>query len=177
MKKLLISAIVIAALYSCKKNITPFEVDLSQITERDTLGNLTGTIDNSDWKLDNNLVQAEYDLFKGTSSSLYDFRDSCYEKSSNIEIYAYGNPVKTGSILLGFKVDKKTSVSIRIVDKNLRIVDAFGGLLPIKQANINYGIRLNTLGQYPKGLYRIYYAFYSKDNGLYAMGHGDIKIL
>jgi hypothetical protein len=175
MKNTILLLLLIITTLSCKKSKTQFEVDVSQITARDSLGTLIGSIDNSDWKIDNNLSQVEYDLFKHNEYSIYDFRDSCFNKSTNIEIKAYGNPLVNGSVVLYFKVNMKTSVSIRIVDKYLNLIDFYGGLIPIRKVNELYGIKFDCKS-YKKGFYRIYYAFYNKNEGLYDMGHGDIEV-
>ena len=78
----------------CKKD-KKAEIDVSQITQTDALGNNTGTIDNTDCTSDNTWTDAEIKLFEIPASSQLVNTETAVISNS----LAYPNPMATTVIL------------------------------------------------------------------------------
>lgn len=150
------------------KTDNSIKIDVSRITETDNLGNPTGTVDSTDWKFDTNWSTSEQNLFTTPTSQQL---DSALKATITISPM-FPNP---GHDVLNQYINsnKKTLMEIVFVDNQLSItkklfvsIQALSGvnaflLSPELKANQNY---------------RMYYAFYSKSDGIYLKGHGDISM-
>ncbi len=60
---LLLCTICLSLMPGCKK-ATPFTIDLSNITSTDSLGNILGSPDNTDWTMDAEWSETEISFFR-----------------------------------------------------------------------------------------------------------------
>lgn len=158
---ILVLSFVLLAM-SCKDE--PSVINMADITERDETGTPNGTIDLSDWRLDDKWTNEEEKLFSVTSG--------VYNKSANdsviviipsrFRILAYPNPF-TWSMNINFGFD---NCSIRVIDTNKKVILAYD--------NVKSLLRIEDIPNTDKTQnYRVYYKIYTKDGIL--RGHGDIK--
>ena len=63
MKQLFLSLSIVLIVLACEK-ATPFTIDVSRITPTDSIGVITGTVDNSDWAFDKEWSETEKAFFR-----------------------------------------------------------------------------------------------------------------
>ncbi len=174
MKIKIIAIIICVGLFnfSCKKedkNDSKRKIDVSAITERDFLGNNTGTVDNTDWTADDYWISDEATLFELPSSSQL----AGTKKAADINIFAYPNPVGS-TVIIYFNATDVTLLQIVITDDVLSVKDRY--FFTTKAGSNPLQINFDPAKYANKTNYRVYYSFYSQADGLYFKGHGDIRI-
>jgi hypothetical protein len=157
----------------CKKEneILP-KIDVSKITPTDITGALTGTADNSDWKVDANWTNEELALFQTPSSEQL----SGTETESITVFPAFPNPLNNVFTFV-IATSKITCIQLVVTDDRLNVKDRFifKNVLPGSGISLAQ-IKLDASKYLSNTNYRVYYAFYSVTDGLYQYGHGDIRI-
>lgn len=147
---------------SCKDD--QIDINMAEITERNEMGEIIGTTDVTDWRLDDKWTKEEEKLFSVTSG--------VYNKSANdsviviipskFSILAYPNPF-TWSMNINFGFD---NCSVRVIDTNKKVILAYD--------NVKSLLRIEDIPNTDKTQnYRVYYKIYTKAGIL--RGHGDLK--
>lgn len=155
-------------LFSCDK-ITPFTIDVSVITTTDTLGNIIGPVDNTDWTQDASWSETEKSFFRA------DPIDMSAASVATINLQpAYPNPTTQKGITLQFTSSAVTFLRIAIVDASLNKL-AYYTFLTTSGINA-YFIPLNGPSFVSNKNYRIYYSFDAPPSPMYYKGHGDVTI-
>jgi hypothetical protein len=155
------------SLSGCKKDN---ELDISGITTRDELAQPYGSVDTTDWRMD--------DVWNKEIESYFSVKSGIYNKSAVINIYGgvapglpespkfYPNPFVSGFL---FHTPFSSKCSIRIVDKNKHVVFAVDLDNPNNQM---------ISGEFPETDKTVYYRVYYKGdsyNNVTFRGHGDIE--
>jgi hypothetical protein len=168
--------VAILVVYSCgKSNNNPEDItnqiDTQSYTSTSVTGTSLGLIDPTDWTRDNIWLPQETILFQApTSTQLANTSDS-----GTVLIFpAYPNPLNN-IFNWGYRTTKTSLLQIVITDNQLNIK---------KRLFINNTlVGNNTISiQMPESEfeqnknYRLYYAFYTSNNGLYYKGHGDLAV-
>ena len=150
-------AILMLETVSCTDKIE--NTTFTGITNRNEQGEITGSVDESDWNFDDTWNEVEHALF--TES----FELNC-EIDNNHGIMAYPNPCND-IIYLNFYFDDNRRVAYRIVDNNYNIIYS------TDNASSPMAISFDLL-KIKKQVVRVYYKVLGEDCEL--RGHGDIKI-
>jgi hypothetical protein len=176
MKRFLSYMLVILLLLSCKKESEYF---FTGITERDADGSIAGSIDKSDWKMDDIWTEREEHLFD-TNTIKYAGDEAIAENSILSEVNvieesscsAYPNPAKS-ILILRIQSDGTTFRFVIvnsnyniIYSKNQKILSPLSFALNVSERNV---FKLNNI-------YRVYYRI-EHENGNVEKGHGDFKIV
>jgi len=168
-KNVLISiSFLLLFLFSCKDDNKTENNDLitiSGITELNIQGMSIGTVDTTDWRLDDKWLTTIEDLFK---------RKSVSEKKSEqgvitvkyFMVKAYPNPT-TDVINFDFGLAPNSYCDLRIVDSRLNIIFSCDSLSTLIRFDL-------SSSQYKNKMFRSYYKIYNND--IIYRGHGDIKI-
>ena len=163
MNKILLPIFLFAIIVSCKKD----KINARSITSTDALGNVTGSVDASDWRFD--------DSWNSKEQALFNFADTVnttglLQADNNFAI-AYPNPATT-LISFHFATNKSTLAKWVITDEELHVL--MKGYF-IFNSNYDFTIDLTNAGFSTGNYYRIYYGLYSQGGVLYRRGHGDFK--
>ena len=177
---LFICLIAIGLFSSCKKEDEKSVIDFGPnggITERNATGQLTGTVDASDWTHDENWTIQEQALFgplfnafpQGGTSGTY----TNWSMYDNHSISLFANPF-ANQATFAYTLSKAAVRSVVVVDKNFTVV--------VPQTNTSaptgpHQISLNfTQANLKAGeTYRLYYVMHDSTTLLFR-GHGDFRI-
>jgi hypothetical protein len=167
--------LVILFLYSCgKASPVPDEitnqVDTQSISNTDLTGFSLGQVDPTDWTFDNNWMATETVLFETpTATQLASTADT-----GTVSIFvAYPNPLTT-VFNWGFKTTKPAFIQIIITDNFLTVKKRISFVTQVGTNNLS--IQMPESEFVNNKNYRLYYAFYCANRGLYFKGHGDIAV-
>jgi hypothetical protein len=155
--------VVMCCISSCNKaNKFP---DFTQITETSINGALAqgGTVDATDWKLNDVFTDDENALFGGASNL-----GTC-ALIPNEQIIGYPN-ANNGYFVLSSNISNAIFVEIRIVDKNFNVLRSITNSASVQSYNFLLG-GLVANGDYV----RVYYKFITPTCEY--KGHGDLKIM
>lgn len=160
--------------FSCKKGEV-YKIDASKITVVDENGDPAGENDPTDWRFD--------DEWNAKELALFNFEDSIttwgMQNATTLSASAAPNPASS-VIMFSFMVNKPTLLKWVITDEHLNVLFQKVARLE-NSSNINpnqsFGLDVKNSKFKAPGFYRIYYAFYSQDKGLYKKGHGDFQKL
>jgi hypothetical protein len=174
MKKLFLGLTLLASIASCNKKEAEPTIDFGLnggITQRDGSNRLNGTIDPTDWTVDETWTKEEQKLFTVPVN---------LNAPSSIGIQPRGffpNPTTTQKGGYGFYgIPEGAMWTMVFVDKNYKVVDRleYG---PFSVSDVLFGFDLPTDKFAANATYRVYYIIYNKSPAtLYLKGHGDIKI-
>jgi hypothetical protein len=160
----------------CKKtkedmvqNVVNNTIDVSKYTTTDVVGNILGSIDNTDWTFDNTWTAAENALMQiPTAAQLQN------TETATITLYpSYPNPL-VDILRWSFNTTKNTLLQTVVTDSLLNVK-----LRNFTTTNIgsnSIAILLATNEYTNNKNYRLYYGFYSLNAGLFYKGHGDLAI-
>jgi len=168
MKQLFLSLSIVLIVLACEK-ATPFTIDVSRITPTDSIGVITGTVDNSDWAFDKEWSETEKAFFRT------DPVDMSSASVATISLQpAYANPTVKKGITFQFNGSAVTFLRIAIVDANLNKLAYYTFLTTV---GLNaYFIPFNAPAFSSNKNYRIYYSFDAPASSMYYKGHGDVTV-
>jgi hypothetical protein len=177
MEKKYLSFVLVAiiAAYSCgKSNNNPEDItnqiDTQSYTSTNLTGNSLGLIDPSDWTRDNIWLPQETVLFQTpTSVQLANTSDS----GTVLISPAYPNPLNNIFNWV-YKSIKASLLQIVITDNQLNIKKRI--FIKTLAGNNTISIQMPESEFEQNKNYRLYYAFYTSNNGLYYKGHGDLAV-
>ena len=162
-------SLILAVIFiiSCEddKNTSDTLPKFKGITQVDRYGLIIGSYDPSDWRIDDNFIEVERNLFD-TLNFDNTFFDSGIEGNNIIDIAIpqfYPNPLRDVGY---FRFNEAAIMNIVIVDK------AFTKKI---ESRINSNIVGLDFSIFNKGIYRMYYVFQNSDYKIIGMGHGDIQ--
>lgn len=152
----------------CKKNAARPSIDVSKITSTDMFGNIL-TADNTDWQTDDQWTDDEQQLFKQPDTTAL----AGTERSVLSLFPAYPNPL-INQQAMQVRASKPCVLEMVITDNHLEIKKRYTIMVEPPSLNFVYMFDQSVFSN--KTNYRLYYAFYSLSDGIFARGHGDIKI-
>ncbi len=166
-------------LIACKKEV-PSTLDFGPnggITERNATGQLTGTVDASDWTHDDNWTNQEQALFGPLFNAFP--QGGTFGTSTNWGVHddhhisLYSNPL-VNQATFAYTLPKAGVRSVVVVDKNFTVV------MPQRSASVPTGPQQITLDFIQANLttgetYRLYYVMHDSTDVLFR-GHGDFRI-
>jgi len=166
--------IVFLALIGCNKD-KPFKINASKITEVDENGEVTGAVDPSDWRFDDQWNEKELALFNFGDT----INTSGMAKAIKCSASLAPNPA-SAVIMLSFQTSQPTLLKWVITDEDLNVL--FTKALRLESStgidpNRGFGLDVRNSKFTHPGFYRVYYALYSQGGQLYKKGHGDFQKL
>lgn len=152
----------------CQKAKT-FSIDLSQITETDALGNISGQADPTDWGMDSLWSENENLLFLSDPIDLSESKQAVISMNP-----LFPNPVSNRNATFSFNSSDTSFVRIAIVNEQLKRL-AFFTLKTSSGLNA-FSIPFPESDFPASRKYRIYYSFDTFSKPGYFKGHGDVSI-
>ncbi len=152
----------------CDKT-TPFTIDVSQITFTDSLGNSSGTADNTDWTQDAEWNETEKSFFRTDPVDL-----SGTEVASITLLPAYPNPTSVKQITIRFTASAITYLRLALVDRQLNKL-SFYSFITVAGLNA-FIIPFDETKFSANNNYRLYYSFDAPGTLMYFKGHGDVRV-
>jgi hypothetical protein len=153
------------ALISCEKEEI---IVFSGITERSVLGEFNGSIDESDWRFDDEWTKKEASLFNITTS----YNDSLVMIDKNMGCDVFPNPlVNQGTFSLS--AHYRMNLLWVLVNQNFEVLDSdtMNGIFSMTD-DIDFH---DTTKFQVDEIYRLYYFVDYIDGGC-SQGHGDLKV-
>ena len=160
--------LIVISNVQCKKNAARVSIDVSKITSTDMFGNVLSS-DNTDWKTDDQWTNDEQQLFKQPDATAL-----AGTEASALSLFpAYPNPLANQQAMI-VKASKPCLLEIVITDNHLEVKKRYTIMVQPPSLDLAYNFDQAIFSN--KTNYRLYYAFYSLTDGIFARGHGDIKI-
>lgn len=152
-------------LSGCKDD---FILKMEGITEINEMGEIYGSVDPSDWRLDDKWTKEEEGFFsvsKGVynKSATYTYSPTDAVPISRNTFKVYPNPF-TSSIIF-YQPFNAAKYNVRVIDKSKRVILAYDN---VGTSPLRIDIPVSTETQY----YRVYYKIF--DQSTVYRGHGDI---
>ena len=145
------------------------KISIKGYTATDSLGNIMGVTDASDWTFDPYWMKKESDVFSSIDSG-----DLSGTSAGSISIYpASPNPC-SASFLVHFQSSTKCKARIAIV--NNKLDKLLGGALSLEAGNNVFSFSVSASGFKAGNLYRMYYVFDAQGSLQFKKGHGDIFV-
>ncbi len=170
MKKLFIFMVLISTIVACNDDNESTLIKFEGITETNENGESTGSVDKSDWNLNDIWIDKEESIFDYVT-----YEDTKNNKSGSeyscAFAPAYPNPC-SDVFNLHFSFTKGCILKIALVDQNLNI-KSYVEINDLSTNSLTYNISMLSLAN--NNIYRFYYKFEHAD-GTIQKGHGDIKV-
>ncbi len=163
MKKIVAILLLACCGLSCKKDV----IDITGYTETDSAGNFMGTIDLTDWTLDQEWTSKESDRMDQIPAATLTGTSS----GTIILGSAYPNPF---SDQFRITVNSTTKCVIRmgLFDEQLNLKWSGSQVLLQGYSSVTIAPDLSRLRK--SNLYRLYYVFDAEGQAAYFKGHGDV---
>jgi len=164
----LLGAMLLLHLLSCKKEVIT-GISFEQITTVDSLCEMTGTIDPTDWSYDSTWTTVEQTLLTFIDPNII-LTDSL---PGRVTVYpACANP-NNGVFHVDVFTQRECEMRVAFVNNDFQILQyqslhLYGGLI-----TNHYDFRYLT-AFHPNAYYRMYYAFFDARDSMYYQGHGDL---
>lgn len=148
--------------FSCKKEA----IEISGYTKTDSMGNIMGSVDPTDWTHDTKWTDLEMSVFNtigieplaGTTAGLISMTT------------AFPNPC-TNYFGIGIQSSTRCVIRMGLVDEDLSTKWSHYQYIDVGVNYINIAPDPSKIG---RGLYRLYYAFEAFDQSMFYKGHGDV---
>ncbi|RYY98629.1 MAG: hypothetical protein EOO11_07500 [Chitinophagaceae bacterium] len=167
MKHLLNFLLCLSLLPGCKKSSGP-RIDASSITATDANGVVIAA-DPDDWRVYAGFPDPTRALFTGMPAS-----ELSGAERAQLSVQPVAPNPTAGLFHFFINTSARTAVQLVVADEDRNVMDRFTfSVVPGGNA------RAFILDQnaYANGrYYRVYYGFFSESDGLYAGGHGDIRV-